>query len=319
MKQGQSQRQKPADRVTDVRPYGVNHPEPVESKDQVTVDSVTCQNFEQHIHVLLDSRTSLLTDELIQQHASICSPCAGILADYESLDDSVSKISVAALSQIAGVDLQEVPPAKSQFAELSRALFFVTSIAAVLLIAIAAGLGEFGSTDGQTGFAHLNHTQSNTIAFADNELTDNELAGSDLATNELSSAASAPRMRLPETARSNQFSATPLRLPEIRKAALSVAFHQSEIDVIEPFLNPVETTVETMKAKNAQSWKQLSKQLDPIGPILRISAELPGLRSVHESVNVTFNLIQQTFSRPLPAESKPLDFSFNPELVNATA
>jgi hypothetical protein len=51
--------------------------------------SLDCASFEDRIHRILDDRLTLTGDELLMDHAAKCESCAQVLADYDSVDDSI--------------------------------------------------------------------------------------------------------------------------------------------------------------------------------------------------------------------------------------
>ena len=51
--------------------------------------NLTCEEFEDRIHQLLDDRLTLTGDDALMQHAASCEPCNELLHDYDSVEDSI--------------------------------------------------------------------------------------------------------------------------------------------------------------------------------------------------------------------------------------
>ena len=286
------------------------------------INSITCVNFEDHLHTLLDERAPILNDKLLQQHANQCPPCASILADYEALDDSVSNINIAALSKLAGVDLtaEPVPIKRPANNELRRAIGMTAAVAAILMITIGLGVSGAFSDSSDSPSPHVALSANVAELHSPAESTGPTSVSTSPSPNSrpfgignignfkgshLLGVATPLTTPDPQKVHSDrQAKMAPVKFPKLRTVALRVAFDDSEIEAIEPYLDPVGT----MQAKNAESWQQISEQLEPVGPYLWLSKELPGIRSIHESVRATFNLIQQSLSKP-KLQKKELDFS----------
>lgn len=94
-----------------------------------------CALFEERIHRILDDRLTVTGDDLLMAHASECEPCARLLNDYESVEDSV-KFLPGEIDKILGAQQEFSVTRGLGFVTSSRHFSLIASLAALIVICV---------------------------------------------------------------------------------------------------------------------------------------------------------------------------------------
>jgi hypothetical protein len=232
--------------------------------------NLNCQNFELRIHQLLDDRLTLSGDPVLMSHVAICADCEQLVKDFESLESSLNSLVLDSRFN------QALPGAKNlkksgKFADARSGLGFAVAIAAALLLV----LGVF--------------------SFPENANSRNQ---------------NVSLLRLPtptngSTAHPQMLSITApalVKKPHIAKADRPERFVRKLVFSRPPttFVELAQTTPEFVSSVKLPSsgWEKWSVQLDPLNSYLQYSVEIPGIRSIQCSVEMTLDLLQRSLSNP---------------------
>lgn len=233
---------------------------------ETNTDSIDCATFESRIHQVLDDRLALTDDRPLMDHVAICPPCGVKLDDYELVDDSVKLLG----SDIDRI-LSDVRNSNSPAKRLSwpvRIIAVVASLAAMIFVFS----GVFNSSGDPS-------TSSPRTARLESSRLDSTIE-SVIPEYESSKMPVQSKVRHHVTPKSSPFSRDfeGYSFPNIAQLNAS-------------YMNPL---------GKFSSWDQIS---NPMDTVFQYSSELPGVRPMQCSLNVTFDLLKKSFSKPV-TESK---------------
>lgn len=243
-------------------------------------ESLDCESFEDRIHQILDDRLTLTGDWLLMDHAAQCEPCTEKLLDYDSVDDSMKMLKPDIDRILAEAEKQR----PKTFADNPLAL--LASLAALFLICVTAFYG-LNSDSGIQSANRPNHPEVRA---------------------KITSAAK--KKAVPA------YSGSTLAVTSQVKPKLTRVKHRATPDTspFSPNFN-VRKQIQLPRIPNAN---EVTKRLEPLEPVFNYSAEIPGLRTLQCSLNITIELLRQSFSKPQVGEKTPdLGFWIESDLLAA--
>lgn len=233
--------------------------------------SIDCATFEDRIHQVLDDRLTLAGDQLLMNHAASCPPCTDKLDNYVSVDDSV-KLLKTDIDRILN-DVRNVPRPRRWTTWPVRTAAVVASLAAMVIVFI----GVFQTPEDRTAnFASTSIHESNDNIPSQSAIVDSNTSNPN-------------RLEIPPT--KTKHHVTPQTSPFSRDFR-GYSIPSLNVATISPW-------------SQIPSWGRISSPLDPV---LRYSSELPGVRPVQCSLNVTFDLLKKSFAKPVKTENPDLGF-----------
>lgn len=242
---------------------------------------MSCLQFENRIHELLDDRRSLHTDPLLLDHARSCTACQELLNDYCWLQPVAFANADNLRARVAAVADLKLKRRTGSRRPVTKAVFAAAGIAAALLLVLSFA----GWNQPNDGFDALtwNDPVAEVAVSAETQLL---LAESDL----------------------NVVSENPTQV----RPAMTVAFLENPPSLME-LARATPQVVELVGMPPTSHWEKFSSSLDPLNPYWKYSVELPGVRPVHGSVNLTVELLKSSLERS--SDRKP-DLGWSPRRLH---
>lgn len=211
-------------------------------------------------------------------HAAQCEPCTQKLLDYDSVDDSMKLLQPDIEKILAEAETRHQRPAFGD-----NPLVLLASLATVLLVCI-------------TAFYGLNSESSSSSSANLNRLT--------------------PKLKTSAIAeKTRAYPSNSLAVGSVKPVASFAKKHRATPDT-SPF-SPNFDVREQIQLPRIPSADDVTRQLEPLEPVLNYSTELPGLRTLQCSVNLTIEILRQTFIRPQFDENPDLGFWLESDLLAA--
>ncbi len=243
-------------------------------------NNLNCADFERRINQLLDDRLNLSADRLLSDHALDCVPCRELLTDYESvvlaLPSLVHSIEVDSGSRISHATRPE--PRRSASPSITR------------ILTIAAGLLVLASAIWNTSTPDSKSSTKNALAQATPGVSVSPLI---VESNKAVPIAASDSANNPH--HGNRISAVVAQTTDLgqrEKLIHQIVFYQPPT-----FVEMAQQTpglVNSVQLPTVGVWDKFSQQLDPLNPYFQYSNELPGVREVQCSVNMTLELLQRS-------------------------
>ena len=219
---------------------------------------LTCDTFEDRVHQVLDDRLSLTADAQLMRHAERCRQCEARLRVYDSFSESLGML---------GHDVVDanIFNARDNARTLYRPLAGLVSVAAALLIFLSIFGGQSANQSGHDKFAqHLEGTQNSSLVN--------------------------PAMLGPLTM------TQPISAAQLKDVSSNINLASLDNSKLSSF-NPIFQVVDSIpQLPSAPDWNSVAKPLEALQPVLTYSAELPGVMTVHCTLNVTIELLRQSLS-----------------------
>ncbi len=234
---------------------------------------LNCNDFEQRIHCLLDDRLLLSGDRRLMEHASCCPSCKKLAAEYEAITSCFDKLAPSQLT---------VDPKREEYQQTGAG----TRVLGGLGLASALAATLFLVLGGLPQPENRQLTNQNVSS-----------AGIPVATQVSTIQPQVLAVTAPN------FPASPISASQIEKSGKrperfvrNLVFSQPPTTLVEL----AQTTPELVSAVKYTSsgWSQLSGSLDPLNAYLQYSAEIPGVRIIQCSVEITINLLQRSLAKP---------------------
>jgi len=220
---------------------------------------LTCDAFEDRVHQVLDDRLPLTADADLVRHAEQCRQCEARLFIYDSL--SLLNSDTVEPNSFTGVNNSE----RAHY----RPLLGLVSVAAALLILF-----------------NIFNTQSA-----------NQSGGHDKFAQQLQDA---QKPSLANFAVSNHLIMTqPISVAKLKDVSPNItltSLDNSALSSLSSF-NPIFQVVDNIpQLPSVPDWNSVAKPLEALQPVITYSTELPGVRTVHGTLNVTIELLRRSLS-----------------------
>lgn len=229
--------------------------------------NLNCQNFELRIHQLIDDRLTLMGDPALMSHAAVCASCKQLIKDYESLESSWNGLVLDCHFDQDSVASKNVKAGTNSRASLGP----LVAVAAALLLV----LGLFTLQQNPNSF-NQNDRQLSLLTPSNPPTAQNQMLS-------ITSPAAIKQARTLKEDRPERF-------------VRNLVFSRPPTT----FVELAQTTPEFVSSVKLPSsgWGQWSTQLDPLNSYLQYSVEIPGIRSIQCSVEMTLDLLQRSLSKP---------------------
>ena len=232
------------------------------------VPKLNCNNFERRVHRLLDDRLLLSGDSHLMEHASSCPSCKQIAAEYEAMASCFHELTPSRLAW--DPELGSRKPVISG----NRVLGGI-GLAAAFAATLFLVLGGLSQPEKQQVTSRS--VRSSGIPIATPVSTVQPQILTVTLPKFAASRVKGNKKHSERFVRNLVFSPPPTTLVEL-----------------------AQTTPELVSAVRYTStgWSQLSGKLDPLNSYLQYSVEIPGIRIIQCSVEITINLLQRSLAKP---------------------
>jgi len=219
----------------------------------------TCEAVEDRVHELLDRRQPLLSDEVVRDHTSQCDQCAQLIVDLGALNDSVSQIPLAMLHRLSGIHEAELVEEFQQPSKPAHPVLFVASIACLLFVALTSGVWFSGNSDNVAVVDRLAQEEAVSIAIVESGSVENGVESSEFESQ-----------------------------PEMAEVLIPSTMQHFGLVTTHKMSSPTEVI-------GAVNFEDFSGNVEPYQEYIGMTADLPGMRPVSNSVTATIQFIK-TFS-----------------------
>ena len=216
-----------------------------------------CEQFENRIQDLMDQRTDLGSDPLLDEHAQHCATCRDTLKTYLSLEDSFSgKLPTALLPPV------ESTPATPSLWRRWTPLAITLSLGILIGGTFGLATGAFWANPSRSGAPPVAESPANTMS-------------SDRGQAVQAPTTIAPHLLAPQPPESN----SPIEAVDRSSPRSQPSVEDDRLVVIGSSRFP------------GISLNQIRQQYPTLNLYYQISTELPGLRTIHQSFSLAWEWI----------------------------